>query len=334
VDFVGELHAPSIHDLVERLDTMRKLGRLLHVDIIGHTVWSDHGRRLEHANRWGREERMDIEYKEQFQAVDPISPLLRGRPDPIPITALIDHKTLRRTRYFADFLMAHKVYPGVNMYLEDANGVMLDYRFGTSDPKKRFGSREVSILNLLRSHLINAHRLRQVACAHRDEAGLKANCPSFTLEALKAPRPNRKARMLLAGFERDERHTLYRMLSLLLHDSSSALQWNGFNLCLEHAGRAGNSKPAYVVHMLAHTIGSGAWLQQQFDLTLREGQVCHLLLKGTADKQIADMLNISYWTVRTHVGRVLEKLAIDSRSAIGLAVLNASHKASHKTSVE
>lgn len=75
--------------------------------------------------------------------------MLRGRPDPIPIAALIDHKTLQRTQYFADFLMAYKVYPGVNMYLEDTNGMMLDYRFGTSDPKKRFGSREISILNLL-----------------------------------------------------------------------------------------------------------------------------------------------------------------------------------------
>lgn len=58
-------------------------------------------------------------------------------------------------------------------------------------------------------------------------------------------------------------------------------------------------------------------------MTWREGEVCHLLLKGLSDKQIALALNISDWTVRAHVGRILEKLGIESRSAIGTVVLAA-----------
>ncbi|KAE8753838.1 hypothetical protein FSO04_42990 [Paraburkholderia madseniana] len=84
----------------------------------------------------------------------------------------------------------------------------------------------------------------------------------------------------------------------------------------------------YVVHLLAHTISSGAWFQKRFDVTLLEGEVCHLLLKGMADKQIAVLLNIKSTGPRKHVGNVVEELAVDSRWAIGLAVLNASHKAS------
>lgn len=59
-------------------------------------------------------------------------------------------------------------------------------------------------------------------------------------------------------------------------------------------------------------------------MTLREGEVCHLMLQGQSDKQIALALRISYWTVRAHVGRVLDKLGVESRSAIGRAVLSAS----------
>jgi len=64
-----------------------------------------------------------------------------------PIEVLIDRKTLQRTEYFADFLVRHKVYPGISMYLEDQDGRMFDYRFGTSNPHKKFGCREVFVLN-------------------------------------------------------------------------------------------------------------------------------------------------------------------------------------------
>jgi len=81
-----------------------------------------------------------------------------------------------------------------------------------------------------------------------------------------------------------------------------------------------------VVRLVAHTIGSGTWLQQRFGLTRRESEVCFLMLGGIADKQIANVLKISYWTVRIHVSRVLDKMDVDSRAAIGLAVLNAGRR--------
>ncbi|SOE98849.1 regulatory protein, luxR family [Burkholderia sp. OK233] len=326
LDLVGVLHEPSPQCFVERPEIVRKMSELLHVDIIGHTVWSSLGERLEQNARWGRDEHMDVDYKEQFQALDPISPLLRGRPDPMVIESLVDRKTLQRTQYFADFLSAYKVYPGVSMYLQDVRGMLFDYRFGTSDAGKRFGRREVSLLNVLRPHLINAQRLRLVARSQREASGSRASCPAFTLDASKELRPNRKARALLASLEQRERDTLYRLLSLVLQGSSTALQWNGFNLCVGHISGERSDQPTYAVHLVAHTIGSGAWLQQRFELTLREGEVCHLMLKGAADKEIAILLNISYWTVRIHVSRVLDKLGVDSRSAIGLAVIRASHK--------
>lgn len=62
-------------------------------------------------------------------------------------------------------------------------------------------------------------------------------------------------------------------------------------------------------------------LKEEFKLTERESFVCFLLLEGHGDKAISNKLNISYWTVRTHVNKILEKLAISSRLEIAFKVL-------------
>jgi DNA-binding CsgD family transcriptional regulator len=328
LDLVELLRKPSLLSLIDRPDAVQKLASLIHADFVGHALWNCHAGRFEEATHWGRDVQMAVDYERHYQFIDPISPLQCGRRDPIPSDTVVDRRTFIKTEYFGDFMSRYKAYSGIDLYLHDAGQIQFDYRFWTSDRKKRFGAREISLLNVLRPHLINEYHLRLVERSRSQPDTSTGSCPGFLLQESRSPKPNHKARKLLAGLNRGDRDTLYRLLSQIRHGSSPALQWNGFNLCVEHVAHADSGRPVYAVNLLAHTIGSGAWLQQRFDLTLREGEICHLLLKGMADKQIAAMLNISYWTVRIHVGRVLEKLAIDSRSAIGLAVLNASHNAS------
>jgi DNA-binding NarL/FixJ family response regulator len=49
-------------------------------------------------------------------------------------------------------------------------------------------------------------------------------------------------------------------------------------------------------------------------LAPREREIVELLSKGLLQKEIADQLNISYWTVQTHIGRIYEKLHVHSRA--------------------
>jgi len=49
-------------------------------------------------------------------------------------------------------------------------------------------------------------------------------------------------------------------------------------------------------------------------LAPREREIVDLLSKGLLQKEIADQLNISYWTVQTHIGRIYEKLHVHSRA--------------------
>ncbi len=53
-------------------------------------------------------------------------------------------------------------------------------------------------------------------------------------------------------------------------------------------------------------------------LTLREGEVVHLVGKGLSNKKIAQQLGLSVPTVRTHLTRLYEKLGAESRVELAL----------------
>jgi DNA-binding NarL/FixJ family response regulator len=65
--------------------------------------------------------------------------------------------------------------------------------------------------------------------------------------------------------------------------------------------------------------GSPASAQQgpgemlEFSLSPREKQICRFLLKGQSDKEIAAELNISFWTVRSHVQHIFAKTGVFNR---------------------
>lgn len=51
-------------------------------------------------------------------------------------------------------------------------------------------------------------------------------------------------------------------------------------------------------------------------LTARELQVATLVAQGKSNKQIAKQLQISKWTVSTHLRRIFMKLQVDNRAAM------------------
>jgi DNA-binding NarL/FixJ family response regulator len=52
---------------------------------------------------------------------------------------------------------------------------------------------------------------------------------------------------------------------------------------------------------------------QQHGLSSRESEICAALIRGLDDKQIAHDLNISFWTVRTHITKIFTKLGVLNR---------------------
>jgi len=57
-------------------------------------------------------------------------------------------------------------------------------------------------------------------------------------------------------------------------------------------------------------------IDESFRMTKREKQVIELIYDGSTNKEIAQKLNISTSTVKSHVHKILEKLAINTRFQI------------------
>jgi DNA-binding NarL/FixJ family response regulator len=55
-----------------------------------------------------------------------------------------------------------------------------------------------------------------------------------------------------------------------------------------------------------------------YGLTFREFTVLHHIARGLADKEIAEALGISAYTVNKHVAAILSKMEVTSRTAAGV----------------
>lgn len=61
---------------------------------------------------------------------------------------------------------------------------------------------------------------------------------------------------------------------------------------------------------------------ESFRLAPRQREIAGCLLRGMADKQIAEVIGISLPTVRTHLSRMFEKLDVNDRNQLVLRFLH------------
>jgi len=69
----------------------------------------------------------------------------------------------------------------------------------------------------------------------------------------------------------------------------------------------------------------------RIQLSPREQEIVRMVAKGHPNKVIADVLNISSWTVCTHLRRIFAKLGVGSRAAmvarlLEVGILTSSHR--------
>ena len=72
----------------------------------------------------------------------------------------------------------------------------------------------------------------------------------------------------------------------------------------------------------AASLPTGSLAQVLTTLTQREHEILGLLSKGQPDKEIADLLRISTWTVHGHLKKIFEKLGVHNRTEAVLAYLH------------
>jgi DNA-binding CsgD family transcriptional regulator len=72
----------------------------------------------------------------------------------------------------------------------------------------------------------------------------------------------------------------------------------------------------YVIVQIGRKNDSGIQKRLVDTLSKRELQIVVLVAEGKVNKQIADSLKISEWTVSTYLRRIFAKLGVDSRAAM------------------
>lgn len=71
-----------------------------------------------------------------------------------------------------------------------------------------------------------------------------------------------------------------------------------------------------------HSLSSEGVGHELAKLTARENEILNLLSKGILDKEIAEELKISVWTVHGHLKRIFEKLGVHTRTEAAVAYLH------------
>src|SRR5258705_6588607 len=68
-------------------------------------------------------------------------------------------------------------------------------------------------------------------------------------------------------------------------------------------------------------------------LSPREQEIARMIARGYPNKTIAGVLNISSWTVCTHIRRIFTKLGVASRAAMVARLMEEDHFREHRPKV-
>lgn len=104
-------------------------------------------------------------------------------------------------------------------------------------------------------------------------------------------------------------YILKNFLNTKLVDSIKELQYGGSPMSPSVARKVFNKMQTLAEHVRPEAI-------PDYNLTAREKEVLSCIVDGLAYKMIADKLNISYETVRSHVKKIYEKLHVASLTEV------------------
>jgi len=73
--------------------------------------------------------------------------------------------------------------------------------------------------------------------------------------------------------------------------------------------------PTYAITVRARGADVQAF-RRRYRLSAREGQITELILRGSGNREIAQALGITETTTKKHLGRIFDKVGVDSRSQL------------------
>jgi DNA-binding CsgD family transcriptional regulator len=308
--------ATGLADLARRFDAA--FPALFGVPMYGLYViepWTGHPRLVASA---GVSAHFLASYERSGREVDCLHAHLRATRRPaynralMPMGAWLEHPLYRRVKRLHD--VRHEIQTPVLT----RDGIVGNLNFGTSDPHRGFTPHELELAGAVGRVVGRAvervHHAERVE-RERDQLRLALELTGTAIVICDPePQPNDAARRLLAQVVDGETH----LQSLIARPVAGG----GFSRHLEVELAGGgcaflhsHSSGAVTVLELEH--GDGEICERTLvALTPREREVALRVVDGLSDREIAERLSLSPYTVRQYVKRIYRKVDVDSRVAL------------------
>ena len=303
-----ELAQPDHRPILARKRLAERLLSLFRADFLGQTQWNGRERRFEKPLCYNRDQDMSWAYESHYQFCDPFSHRIRPRRDATPVYEVISRAELERTEYHADFLRPYRVAHGLDLYLYEGERNIGDLRIWRRSADRAFSRDDKRLLNALRPMLKNAYQ----SMLSGDLLEEAVSGSEFMLVAASADLRRRVASpALLRWIAEQPGLTEQAVLDTVIAAIAAGRDHGSYSRFEVTINRRDVSEASQCAFMC--TVRPKAEARSGEPLSARELQVGVLVARGLTDREIADELDISYWTVRTHVGNLLRKLEVRNR---------------------
>jgi DNA-binding CsgD family transcriptional regulator/PAS domain-containing protein len=252
----------------------------------------------------------------------------------------------RRSEYFADFVTPHRLHDAVGISFDLPGGAFAGVSFHhRSRGGTRFGARGLAILRLLRPaiktavamHRMFVRRRGDLSCAldTLTEGVLLADLRGQVLHVnpslgriLSADPERERVRRAIEQVRRSVGWRMRRLavpaglaegpLATVVRTAATSYHVRG--VYLGPTALPPHQVVLVVAERLTPEPPSREMLTRRYSLTSREAEIAIAVAEGKSNAEIATALVISPHTARHHVERVLAKLGVHSRAAVGPAL--------------
>jgi len=261
-------------------------------------------------------------------------------------TDVVRKSVWENSEIYTDLLAPHRFYHAVSVMLGSGSEMPAQFWLVRTTPGSGFTDEDVRFLELLQPHLANALRkARALEELSRAKAALQAGLDQFdrpiflfdddarliymnqSARAICEP-PNTPpgdrlaiiqasaAVLIKKKIEASNDLELPSGVKCILGDTTYMLEGSPIY-------PPGSSRQWTVVAVdLTHHIGAALRMAMDArELSSREVEICAMLVGGLSNREIADKLFISEFTVKDHIKNIFEKLKISSRSEVAARLL-------------
>ncbi|MBU0465698.1 MAG: helix-turn-helix transcriptional regulator [Proteobacteria bacterium] len=298
---------------------------LFNADFIASFIWDQD----EKVFRKGVSVNMSIDnlsqYECYYQFHDPITSELQKKKKATLVCEVMPQKDLVNTEFFNDFLHKDGLYYGMNVYAYDGNLNIGDLRIWRAKHKSNFGKREVALLNIILPYFRNALRNIRTMTMAKGESTFWNKLLENTQTALflfddkgTLIFRNKKAMQIEKTLTKAEYISFYSYIRSLACKNFYHTEWGIYYLSACSVSYPKKEQPmtAVMANQAAPIKIDKDLLSIRHHLTPREIEVCLLVCKGLIDTEIAEVLGITFYTVRTHLKNIFMKVDVTNRSEL------------------